>query len=79
MNLFKLALIIFIIFDVLISNQNNLFCNHTKKSEKKLKNHKQKITYRLLRNNSIKLAKDRNINPNVYSMLGRFGKKRFPS
>ncbi len=78
MDLFKISLISFIICAGLLLNENT-FCNQTNKFQKEsiIRNHE--IIYRLLRNKSIIVLNNRKINPNVYRMLGRFGKKRSPT
>ena len=77
MKLFKISLISLIICAAFFLNENT-FCNQTNKIQKESIIKKQKIIYRLLRNNSIIVLKDRKMNPDVYRMLGRFGKKRSP-
>lgn len=75
MNLLKILLISFIICAAFFLNENT-FWNQTNKFQKESIIKNQKIIYRFLRNNSIIVLKNRKMNPYVYRMLGRFGKKR---
>jgi hypothetical protein len=75
MKFFNFSLICFTIIATLFLNEN-IFCKKTinSKNEKASKNQKNKMIYRLLSNKSVIITKHKNMNLNVYSMLGRFGK-----
>jgi hypothetical protein len=76
MNFFKILLMINLILFLKLSLNKNTICTQTTKSQKALKYKKYRINYRLLRDTSIIISKDEQINPIVYSFLSRFGKKR---
>ena len=75
MKFFNFTLICSIVIAILFLNEN-IFCKNTiNKSQKTSKNNqKNKMYYRLLSNKSVIITKHKNMNLNVYSMLGRFGK-----
>ena len=76
MNFFKIVLLINLILFLKLFLNKKTICTQTVKSQKALKYQKYRINYRLLRDTSIIISKDEKINPIVYSLLSRFGKKR---
>jgi len=76
MKIYNLILISFVICAVIFLSEKT-FCKQTIKNQKTSKNLKKKIVYKLLRNQSVIISKHEHMSYNMYSMIGRFGKKRF--
>lgn len=71
------VLISFVIYVALFSAENSVFCKQIKRKQKASnKQPNNKEIFRSMRNNSTLISKNKNMNSNFYSILGRFGKKR---
>jgi hypothetical protein len=72
------VLISFVIYVALFSAENSVFCKQIERQKQKASNKQpnNKEIFRSMRNNSTLISKNKNMNSNFYSILGRFGKKR---
>lgn len=70
---FKFLLIIFVIIATLFINKNTFSKQINNKGQKALKLQNNKVFYRLMRDKSRIISKNKNMNPNVYIMLSRIG------
>ena len=71
------VLISFVIYVALFSAENSVFCKQIERKQKASnKKPNNKEMFRSMRNNSTLISKNKNLNSNFYSILGRFGKKR---
>jgi hypothetical protein len=70
---FKFLLIILVIIATLFINKNTFSKQINNKGQKALKLQNNKVFYRLMRDKSRIISKNKNMNPNVYIMLSRIG------
>jgi hypothetical protein len=73
MDFFKFLLISFVILATLIINKNTFSKQINNKGQKALELQNNKVFYRLMRDKSRIISKNKNMNPNVYIMLSRIG------
>ena len=73
MDFFKFLLISFVILATLIINKNTFSKQIKNKGQKALELQNNKVFYRLMRDKSRIISKNKNMNPNVYIMLSRIG------
>jgi hypothetical protein len=74
------VLISFVIYVVLFSAENSVFCKQIERKQKvSNKRPNNKEIFKSVRNNSTLISKNKSVNSNFYSILGRFGKKRSTS
>jgi len=74
------VLISFVLYVALFSAENSAFCKHIERKQKASnKQPNNKEIFRSVRYNSTLISKNKSVNSNFYSILGRFGKKRSTS